>query len=379
MTDDNNQDMEVEDILASIKSILEEDQAIAKEPEEQLVSSDAVEIDDILELSPDMRLAPEVENTDINLSAELDEVEIPHLSEDILSSDIDETSNSNEMSLNMSLGSEDYDSDPFYEEETTNKINIDDEPVVALEPEDEPVVALEPEDEPIVALEPEDEPVVALEPEAEPLVALEPEDEPIEALEPEAEPVVALEPEAEPLVALEPEAEPIEALEPEAEPIEALESEAEPLVALEPEDEPIVALEPEDEPIVALEPEAEPVVALEPEKEDASVDIINNFAKMFAQEETPKPEVVAAPVAEPIKILGDGSKTIEDVVSSVIKQIIGEEVATNWKNGLDYDVLARQEIQRQTKEWLDNNLPAVVEKIVKQEIERVMAKVGTGL
>ena len=309
MIDDDNQDMEVEDILASIKSILEEDQAIAKDPEPQIASSNEVEIDDVLDLSPDMRLVPENENSNINLSAELDEIEIPHLSEEASLSDVTAASDTKETSFNISLGSEDYDSDPFYEEETNSDINIETDDIDV-----NPVI--------------ENGPKV------------------------EIEPVVALEPKAEPVVALKHEI----------------------------EDEPVVALEPKADPVMALKHkiEDEHVVALESEKDDVSVDIINNFAKMFAQEDAPKPEVIAAPVAESIKILGDGSKTIEDVVSSVIKQIIGEEVATNWKSGLDYDVLARQEIQRQTKEWLDNNLPAVVEKIVKQEIERVMAKVGTG-
>ena len=78
-----------------------------------------------------------------------------------------------------------------------------------------------------------------------------------------------------------------------------------------------------------------------------------------------------------IKVLGTPSKTIEDVVANVISQIIGEEVAANWKNGLDYDELAKKEIAAQTQAWLDKNLSVVVEKVVKQEIERVMAKVGS--
>lgn len=69
--------------------------------------------------------------------------------------------------------------------------------------------------------------------------------------------------------------------------------------------------------------------------------------------------------------------TIEDVVARVIRSIIGDEVAENWRKSADYDTLAREEIKAQTEKWLNKNLPGLVEKIVKQEIERVMAKVGS--
>ena len=75
--------------------------------------------------------------------------------------------------------------------------------------------------------------------------------------------------------------------------------------------------------------------------------------------------------------MGDKISVLLLKLIMVIRQIIGEEVSANWKNGLNYDELARKEIAAQTQAWLDNNLPAVVERIVKQEIERVMAKVGS--
>lgn len=110
---------------------------------------------------------------------------------------------------------------------------------------------------------------------------------------------------------------------------------------------------------------------------DVSANIISNFAKMFAKEETPI--VNAEPKVEynaKVEKIGDASKTIADVVAEVIRSIIGDEVAANWRQGADYSEFAAQEIQYQTKMWLDANLPVLVERIVKQEIERVMAKVG---
>lgn len=321
MIDDNDQEMDVEDILASIKNILEEDQA-ASQAEDKVSETTVVEteIDDILELSPDMRLVSDgvSENEDINLANELSDVEVPQLAEETLSFDDLSVEAVDESPSGISLGSEDYESDPFYEENGAAKEDI-------IENSSEVFESANDISEPAI----DNEPVVR----NKNTVLLETlvEDEKTNA-------VVA--------------------------------------------DDEVVSTESSNEAVAdfIVEPIAEAqeeVIENSDNSIDASADIISNFAKMFAQE-APKPEIIASPAAEPIKILGDGSKTIEDVVSSVIMQIIGKEVEANWKSGLDYDALARQEIQRQTKEWIDNNLPAVVEEIVKREIERVMAKVGTG-
>lgn len=323
MIDDNDQEMEVEDILASIKSILEEDQAVSqdevKAPEAAIVET---EIDDILELSPDMRLASDTtsESEDINLANELNDIEAPQLADENISADDLSVEIAEETPLGISLGSEDYKTDPFYEEENDNKKESDIvESGIADFENLEDVAVSTIDNETIVR----NENTVLLDDVAE--------DEVTNNIKPDIE-----------------------------------------AVSIKDTNEDITdfVVEPIDE-------TNKETIENSDNSVDASADIISNFAKMFAQE-APKPEIVASPVAEPIKILGDGSKTIEDVVASVIKQIIGEEVAAKWKDGLDYDALARQEIQRQTKEWLDNNLSATVEKIVKQEIERVMAKVGTG-
>ena len=68
MADENNQDMSMEDILSSIKNILEEDQSSAQpelEPEPKPAADE-----DVLDLTADMRL-PQAEET-IDLDAELD-------------------------------------------------------------------------------------------------------------------------------------------------------------------------------------------------------------------------------------------------------------------------------------------------------------------
>ncbi len=333
MADENNQDMSMEDILSSIKNILEEDQASAQpelEPEPKPAADE-----DVLDLTADMRL-PQAEET-IDLDAELDGMKVPELSSATEApAELSAAPEAEpEEPRGVSVGWEDFESDPFYEEP-------------AEQPTEDSVPAAEVAAEEAELSEPET--IAENEPELEP--------EPTaEIVEPEPETIT---PEPEPEVVPEPivESEPV--------------SEPEPVIKPEPEPE----LEPEPEPVV--ETTVEPVAEAKADSAvDVSANIISNFAKMFSKEE-PAPEPVAQPVAlsEPIIALGDGGKTIEEVVASVIRQIIGEEVAAHWREGVDYNSLAREEIASQTKQWLDNNLPTIVEKIVKQEIERVMAKVG---
>lgn len=132
-------------------------------------------------------------------------------------------------------------------------------------------------------------------------------------------------------------------------------------------------------------PEAAVSVASEDEglvKEDAvdlSASIINNFAKMFAEKQEEN-QPAAAPVfpetqtevdiAMPDKMpIGNGALTLEDIVKQTVRSVVE-------KNLQSINQIATQEISRQTKAWLDANLPKMVEAVVKQEIERVMVKVG---
>lgn len=130
------------------------------------------------------------------------------------------------------------------------------------------------------------------------------------------------------------------------------------------------------------EPEPKVETVSEPEKEsdaiDVSASIISNFAKMFAdkKEEQPQQEILPSAVESSKNIdmplampLGSGNLTLEDIVKDTVSQIVE-------KNLQSVNHIATQEISRQTKAWLDANLPKLVEAVVKQEIERVMVKVG---
>lgn len=118
------------------------------------------------------------------------------------------------------------------------------------------------------------------------------------------------------------------------------------------------------------------------EKEDAtdvSADIINNFAKMFAeqaQEHSEKTEEPTPEISTAVSGMGNANKTIEQVVEGVIQGIVASSVNAEMAKNVDIVAYAQKEIHAQTRAWLEANLPAIVEATVQKEIERVMAKVG---
>lgn len=352
MADDNNQELAMEDILSSIKNILEEDEAShspaaseTSSPAEQPATGETSE--EILELSPEMRVRedeaalPEAGNETlaepetVTETAAAEEEKPEEVDLDAL---LDEPQQEGDVvgSLLQSVGTEDLDSDPFYAE-TENLPEIETEEIPEAEAEivEVPEVFTGPEE---AAEQPPAEEV------AEMTTEELPEEETVESFE-----------------TADAQAEVSDLPEPQAEQI------------------PEVSSEPEEETQTRIDetPAEEPVAAAD-DAVDVSASIISNFAKMFSNENAAaevQPQENALP-AEPVSRIGNGAQTIEDVVAGVIRSIIGEEVSQNWRQGADYDALARDEIVRQTKAWLDNNLPQVVEAVVKQEIERVMAKAG---
>jgi hypothetical protein len=106
------------------------------------------------------------------------------------------------------------------------------------------------------------------------------------------------------------------------------------------------------------------------EKLDASANIISNFAKIFAKEN--KDNVVdKKPVIEG---LGNGSKTLESFVSDAIVKVIGDEILKHWDEGKNFESIVKMEIEKQVKEWINNNFTQTVEKIIKEELEKMIEK-----
>ncbi|WP_207536935.1 DUF2497 domain-containing protein [Sabulicella rubraurantiaca] len=60
-----------------------------------------------------------------------------------------------------------------------------------------------------------------------------------------------------------------------------------------------------------------------------------------------------------------------------LSRAVAQERATGVaRGGPTIEDVVREEIRPVLKEWLDNHLPAIVERLVRQEIERVMSRQG---
>lgn len=120
-------------------------------------------------------------------------------------------------------------------------------------------------------------------------------------------------------------------------------------VASEPEPEPLPEPEPEPEPepITMAEPEPEPEPEPLPEPEPP-VELVVEDRKLVSDEVE---QVSAATISGLTAALaasarvGDGNKTLEQLVKELLRPIL--------------------------KDWLDTNLPGMVERIVREEVERI--------
>ncbi|MBE6453810.1 MAG: DUF2497 domain-containing protein [Alphaproteobacteria bacterium] len=349
---EDNQENEMEDILSSIKNILEEDEqkqniaASESKSESEDVLSDVLDtssdIDDVLELSSDMRvddvleLSPDMRVDDKNT--------------------IDNLLSENTTAEQVSLSQNDTNADPLVEIENIN-IGIADE-------DSDPLFAIDNDKEASGPLSIVDE-VLAQETSEEP-----------------AEEHVADTPIIENITVEDNSASDVEGFEKIVEEIADVDTSLIDSVSLETQEitdeNPQLDNASTDTPVV--ENETYPIQETSPVSDDVtdvSANIISNFAKMFSREEKEEIQVEKTAPVEAITTTGDTNKTLEQFVLDSIVKVIGNEISNKWENGADFRSFAEAEITRQTTAWINDNLPTLVEKIVKQEIERVIAKVGS--
>ncbi len=178
----------------------------------------------------------------------------------------------------------------------------------------------------------------------------------------------APEPEPEP----EPELEPVSMdFEPEPEPDPEPEPEPEPIFEPEPEPEPIFEPEPEPEPIYEPEPEPEPEPVFEPEPEPEPIY---------------EPEPVLPPDYDDVlelttsMIVGQGDSILSqptarastDVLSDLARAILDRRELSVGERGITLEAMVRGMLRPLLKEWLDRNLPYLIERLVKKEIDRMV-------
>jgi cell pole-organizing protein PopZ len=175
-------------------------------------------------------------------------------------------------------------------------------------------------------------------------------------------PPPAPEPEPEPMP--EPEPEPvIVAADPEPEP------EPEPSIFDELPEEPgpdITAVEPEPEP-EPLELSAAQQVPQEPVYQQPMYQQQEQYAPQYAQQYAPQQYLVGDPAAQA------ASASIAGLAQAVAR----ERAISLGNSGITLEQLVREICTPVLKHWLDTNLPYMVERIVKQEIERIVNRSET--
>ena len=347
MTEDNQN---MEEILSSIKNILEEDEkqqndnglTVKEDVVDEILNSEIG--DDIFELSQDMRISDADMSTD-DINAEtaknINQQETASVADDI---------------------TDWRRSEPTFEEPTPA-----DEPVFTEAPTfEEPA----PADEPVFTAAPTfeepapaDEPVFTAAPTFEEPT---PADEPVfteastfEEPAPADEPVFTAAPTFE---------EPTPADEPVFTAAPTFEEQA-------PADEPIFTAAPTfEEPAPADEPVFAEANSQEPT--DVSTGMMSNFAKLFSHDEEIEASDYSKTTDSQITMTGDTSKTLEQFVLDAVVKVVGSEIKKKL-NETDFQSVVKAEIEKQTKEWLENNIQTIVDEKIKQEIERVVAKVNS--
>lgn len=108
----------------------------------------------------------------------------------------------------------------------------------------------------------------------------------------------------------------------------------------------------ETEPEAEPEPEPEPAFEAEPEPEPAPA---------------PKPEPAPAASSEEDDLLGE----VQSSAASSAFAALSENLRVSSDQGLTLEGIVRELLRPMLKQWLDENLPSIVEEKVQAEIERV--------
>ena len=156
----------------------------------------------------------------------------------------------------------------------------------------------------------------------------------------------------------------------------------------EPEPAPVFAMEPEPEPEPSIfdEMPEEPgpdIVAVEPEPEPLELSSEQQVAPQEAYEE-PHPQYEPQQQYQPQQyqpqdyqpqqyLVGDPAAQAAGASIAQLANAVSRERAIALGNaGITLEQLVREICTPILKEWLDTNLPYMVERVVKQEIERIV-------
>jgi hypothetical protein len=164
---------------------------------------------------------------------------------------------------------------------------------------------------------------------------------------------------------------PAEAAAPEPEPEPEA---AAPELAAEPEPEPAFEAEPELEAEPVAEPDEDDVLELtdrveeEPQPVSEPVSPADDLMILDREEAVPEP----APIPEPA--VEEEDNLVDDVPASAASGMfaaLSENLRVSSDQGQTLDGIVRELLRPMLKQWLDDNLPTIVEEKVQAEIERI--------
>jgi len=94
--------------------------------------------------------------------------------------------------------------------------------------------------------------------------------------------------------------------------------------------------------------------------------------KIMAEPFSPEPEAVPAPVAEPNEpLLNPSAAAAANASLGALVRVVSARQTPVYRGGPSLEDIVRDEIRPLVKEWLDENLAPMVERMVRAEIERV--------
>lgn len=142
----------------------------------------------------------------------------------------------------------------------------------------------------------------------------------------------------------------------------------------------------DDSMLVESEKPAEPQAPepVEPEEAVAPEPVMPEPPAVVSEPE-PEPEPASAPPA-PISqeeaptstlVAPETAAAAAGSVSSLLRTLADRQSVAISRNGPTLEDLVREEMRPLLKEWLDQNLPPMVERLVRAEIERVVARAVT--
>jgi cell pole-organizing protein PopZ len=126
-------------------------------------------------------------------------------------------------------------------------------------------------------------------------------------------------------------------------------------------------------------PAGTPAAASQPA--DEPLELTEAMMVQPAEGEKPAPPVPDEPDGEPLPPLGPESLMAPTIaaattaaVGKLLRAVAQERGATVHRGGPTIEDVVREELRPLLKEWLDTHLPALVERLVRSEVERVLGR-----